>query len=175
MVVGFNTTYAISAYHHWCCEFETFPWRGVQHHVIKSVNDLRQFGSLLQVLRFPPPIKLTANGILDIKSFFSFHEITIIEIRNLITNTWKTNQLKNVSFVIWWDERNVNIHKRKLDDRKKQSSLSSQTREGQTTILYTNTERSDLKGYFPSMLLTKIKIQLKLDTAKLVQSLHNIT
>jgi len=21
MVVGFTTTYAISAYHHWCCEF----------------------------------------------------------------------------------------------------------------------------------------------------------
>jgi len=21
MVVGFATTYAISAYHHWCCEF----------------------------------------------------------------------------------------------------------------------------------------------------------
>jgi hypothetical protein len=46
---------------------------------------------------------------------------------------------------------------------------------GQTTILYANTERSDQKGYFPSMLLTKIKIQLKLDTAKLVQSLQNIT
>ena len=71
---------------------------------------------------------ISENGILDIKSFFSFHEITIIEIRNLITNTWKTNQLKNVSFIIWWDERNVNIHKRKLDDRKKQLSLSSQTR-----------------------------------------------
>jgi hypothetical protein len=22
MVVGFTTTYAISAYHHWCCEFD---------------------------------------------------------------------------------------------------------------------------------------------------------
>ena len=22
MVVGFTTTYAIRAYHHWCCEFE---------------------------------------------------------------------------------------------------------------------------------------------------------
>jgi hypothetical protein len=28
MVVGFTTTYAISAYHHWCCEFESV--RGVQ-------------------------------------------------------------------------------------------------------------------------------------------------
>jgi len=23
MIVGFTTTYAISAYHHWCCEFES--------------------------------------------------------------------------------------------------------------------------------------------------------
>ena len=29
MVVGFITTYAISAYHHWCCEFESRSGRGV--------------------------------------------------------------------------------------------------------------------------------------------------
>jgi len=23
MVVGFTTTYAVSVYHHWCCEFES--------------------------------------------------------------------------------------------------------------------------------------------------------
>jgi len=28
MVVGFTTTYAISAYHHWCCEFNSRPGRG---------------------------------------------------------------------------------------------------------------------------------------------------
>ena len=32
----------------------------VQHYVIKFVSDLRQVGSFLWVLRFPPPIKLTA-------------------------------------------------------------------------------------------------------------------
>jgi len=40
MVVGFTTTYAISAYHHWCCEFKSRPARynwnfaesGVKHH-----------------------------------------------------------------------------------------------------------------------------------------------
>jgi len=31
MVVGFTTTYAISANHHWCCEFESRS--GVQHYV----------------------------------------------------------------------------------------------------------------------------------------------
>jgi len=25
---GFTTTYAISAYHHWCCEFKSRSWRG---------------------------------------------------------------------------------------------------------------------------------------------------
>jgi hypothetical protein len=31
------------------------------HYVIKFVNDLRQVGGSLRVLRFPPPIKLTAT------------------------------------------------------------------------------------------------------------------
>ena len=42
MVVGFTTTYAISAYHHWCCEFESQSGWGVQHYMIKFVSDLRQ-------------------------------------------------------------------------------------------------------------------------------------
>jgi hypothetical protein len=61
MVVGFTTTYAISAYHHWCCEFQSRSGRGVQHYVIKFVSDLRQVGDFLRVLWFPPPIKLTAT------------------------------------------------------------------------------------------------------------------
>jgi hypothetical protein len=33
----------------------------IEHYVIKFVNDLRQVGGFLLVLRFPPPIKLTAT------------------------------------------------------------------------------------------------------------------
>ena len=33
----------------------------IQHYVLKFVRDLRQVSSFLQVLRFPPPIKLTAT------------------------------------------------------------------------------------------------------------------
>jgi hypothetical protein len=33
----------------------------MQHYVIKFVSDLRQVGGFLQVLRYLPPIKLTAN------------------------------------------------------------------------------------------------------------------
>jgi competence protein ComGF len=51
MVVEFTSTYAISAYHHWCCEFKSQSGRGVQHYVIKFVSDLRQIGGLL---RFHP-------------------------------------------------------------------------------------------------------------------------
>ena len=43
-------SYAISAYHHWCCEFESRSGRGVQHYVIKFVSDLRQVGGFLRVL-----------------------------------------------------------------------------------------------------------------------------
>jgi hypothetical protein len=35
--------------------------RGIQHYVINFVSDLRQVGGFLRVLRFPPPIKLTAT------------------------------------------------------------------------------------------------------------------
>jgi hypothetical protein len=33
----------------------------IQQFVIKFVSDLRQLGGFLRVLRFPPPIKLTAT------------------------------------------------------------------------------------------------------------------
>jgi len=49
MVVGFTTTYAISTFHHWCCEFESRSGLGVQHYVIKLVSDLRQVGGFLRV------------------------------------------------------------------------------------------------------------------------------
>ena len=63
MVVGFTTTFTISAYHHNRCEFESRSWRvySIQHYVIKFVSDLRHVGGFLMVLRFPPPIKLTAT------------------------------------------------------------------------------------------------------------------
>jgi hypothetical protein len=61
MVVGFSTTCTISAYRLWCCEFPTRSGQGIQHYVINVVSDLRQVGGFLWVLRFPPPIKLTAT------------------------------------------------------------------------------------------------------------------
>ena len=54
VVVGFTTTYAISAYHHCRCEFESQSGWGIQHYVIKFVSDLRQVNGFLRVLQFPP-------------------------------------------------------------------------------------------------------------------------
>ena len=57
MDIGLTTTYAISDYHHFCCEFESGSGRGVQHYVRKFVSDLRQVDSFLRVLRFLLPKK----------------------------------------------------------------------------------------------------------------------
>jgi len=63
MVVGFTSTCVISAYHHKSCEFEPRSWRGVLDTTlcIQFVSDLRQICCFFRVLRFPPPIKLTAT------------------------------------------------------------------------------------------------------------------
>ena len=63
VVVGFTTTFAISAYHHWSCKFESCAGKMyfIQHYVIKFICDLQQVGGFLRVLQFPPPIKLTAT------------------------------------------------------------------------------------------------------------------
>jgi hypothetical protein len=60
MVVGFTTTYAISVYHHYSCEFEFTHGdvNSIQYDVINFVSDLREVGGFLQILQFPPPIKL---------------------------------------------------------------------------------------------------------------------
>ena len=81
-VVGFTTTCVISVYHHESWEFEPRSWRvvlhttlcgkvcqwlvhdevySIQHYVVKFVSDLWQVDGLIRVLRFTPPIKLTAT------------------------------------------------------------------------------------------------------------------
>jgi hypothetical protein len=66
MVVGFTINYASSAYHHWCCEFESRSGRGVQHYVIKFISDLRQVDGFLRVFRFPPSSKTDRHDITEI-------------------------------------------------------------------------------------------------------------
>ena len=61
MVVGFTTTYAISAITTDVVSSNFESGRGVQHYVINSVSDLRQVCGFLHVFRFPPSIKLTTT------------------------------------------------------------------------------------------------------------------
>ena len=62
MEVVITTTCAISDYHHKCCEFESHSWQGVLKTTLcdKDCQRLEAVLSLLWVLQFPPPIKLTA-------------------------------------------------------------------------------------------------------------------
>jgi hypothetical protein len=64
MVVEFTITHAISA-HSWQGVLDTTLFHGkvysIQHYVIKFVSYLRQVSGFLRVVRFPPPIKLTAT------------------------------------------------------------------------------------------------------------------
>jgi hypothetical protein len=63
MVVGF--TIPVQSVHITTEVVSTNPVDGevcsIQHYEIKFVSDLRQVGGFLWVLRFPPPIKLTAT------------------------------------------------------------------------------------------------------------------
>ena len=53
----------MSVYHHESCESKAARGElySIQHYVIKFFSDLEQVGGFLQVLRFPPPIKLTST------------------------------------------------------------------------------------------------------------------
>jgi len=61
MVIGFITTYAVSASIA-INDGSSNPAKTrlpIQHYVIKFVSDVRQVGGFLRVLWFPPPIKMT--------------------------------------------------------------------------------------------------------------------
>ena len=57
--VGYKTS--LRKEHILCCKQQADSTKWFQHYVLKFVNDLRQFDGFLLVLRFPPPIKLTAT------------------------------------------------------------------------------------------------------------------
>ena len=80
MIVGFTTTYAISAYHHWCYEFESRSGRGVQHYVIKFVSDLRQVCGFLP----GPPVSFTNKT--------ECHDITEILLKEALNTIKQTTK-----------------------------------------------------------------------------------
>ena len=78
MVVGFTTTYAISVYHHWCCEFESSSGRDVQHYVIKFVSDFCQW--------FSPGPSVSSTNKTD------RHDITEILLKMALNTIKQTNK-----------------------------------------------------------------------------------
>jgi hypothetical protein len=60
---SFNLKQTLSLYCLHGKEALLFSIYSIQHYVIKFVSDLWQVSGFLRVLRFPPPIKLTAWGI----------------------------------------------------------------------------------------------------------------
>ena len=59
----------------------------IQHCVIKFVNDLRQVDGFLRVLRFPPPMKLTAMDITEIFLKVALNTITLTLFLHLPVST----------------------------------------------------------------------------------------
>jgi hypothetical protein len=59
-VVGFITTYAFSTTNVVASNPAHGEVYSIQHYVIKFVSDFQQVGGVLQVVWFPPQIKLTA-------------------------------------------------------------------------------------------------------------------
>ena len=87
-----SAIYAISAYHHWCCEFESWSWWGVQHYVIKFVSDLRQIGGFLWVVWFPP--RYNWNIVTTIKWWYAWQSCW----RSSIISSAITGRLESVHF-----------------------------------------------------------------------------
>ena len=50
----------VSTYHHYSCEFESHSWRGILYTTLGDKVYQRCAAGFLRILRFPPPIKLTA-------------------------------------------------------------------------------------------------------------------
>ena len=68
MVVRFTNTCAISAYHHWRCEFHSRTWRGVLDTTLcdKVCQWLATGKWFSRVLRFPQQIRIVRHDITEI-------------------------------------------------------------------------------------------------------------
>ena len=90
MIVWFTTTYATSAYHHWCCEFESRSGRGEQHYVITSC----QWLATGQWFSPGPPVSSTNKT-----DFYYITEILLqVTLNNIKLN--QTNQSQSIWSII---------------------------------------------------------------------------
>ena len=103
MIVGFITTYAISAYHHLRCEFESRSGEvySIQHYVIKFVSDLRRsvvfsrYSSFLHQENWPPRYNWNI-----VESILKHHNPNCPTFKSLSTKDY--NIWNNWNNMIWW-------------------------------------------------------------------------
>ena len=81
----YTTTYEITAYRHWCCEFESRSGRGIPHYAIKFVSDLRQTGRW-----FSPGPPVSSTNKID------RHDITEILLKVALNAIKQTNNNKTI-------------------------------------------------------------------------------
>jgi hypothetical protein len=81
IVAGFTTDCAISAYHHYHCEFESCSWWGVLDTTICDDSDLWQVGGFLRVVFSTN--KIDRNDITEILLKVVLNNITV-------TTVWST-------------------------------------------------------------------------------------
>jgi hypothetical protein len=73
------TTYAISAYYYWSCEFESRSGEvcSMQHYVIKFISDLRQVGGFPRELRFSSTNTIDRHDIAEILLKVALNTLTL--------------------------------------------------------------------------------------------------
>ena len=96
MVVGFTTTYEISAYHHWCCEFESRSGGGVQHYMIKFVNDFRWFSP------GPPVSSINKNYWHDITEILLKVALNTIKQNNKQQTNIEHSKIQSIPFLVFF-------------------------------------------------------------------------
>ena len=113
MVVGFTTSFAISVYHHWSCDFEYHSGEvySIQHYVIEffSDSDLRQVSGFLWALQFPPPTKTDRHDITKIPLKVVLNTTTLTLLKECITRPKNINQLGQFKSIFVWTRMMQNI------------------------------------------------------------------
>ena len=76
MIVEFTTTFAISALHHWCCEFESRSGEvySLQHYMIQFVSDLHKVSGT----PVSSTIKIVHRDVTEILLKMALNTITVI-------------------------------------------------------------------------------------------------
>ena len=98
MVVGFTTTYAICAYQHWCCGFDSCSGRGVHHSGLNFATSLVAMASKDVILR-PSFCHRAPNWRPSLKTWTSRNAVPLPFSFSIWTKSWPwLKSRRNISF-----------------------------------------------------------------------------